>query len=515
MTSSASNLARSLLIYAIVLPIAVYIGWRIGQLTDNFAQDYFGWYQLGLCFAFLAFPLIIKWHRPVLFFAWNTTIMLFFFPGRPFLWLAAAFLSLLISLVQRTLVRDMCFIHVPSVVLPVLYLLAVIFATGVLSGGFGLRIFGSSKVGGKPYWMLFAGTAGFLAMLAQRIPPEKILLYLRLFFLSSLTNGIGYAVNFVGPSLWYIFLVFPVDMTPGQGGGIARYGGLCTGFLGIFWYLLARYGLVEILEKKQFGKMFLLLSVFVLTLGGGYRTYLILMGLTVVILAYLEGLFRSKYAPLAICGAVAACAVVIPFADKLPLPIQRSLAVLPIKVDPAARFEAEHSTQWRLDMWRMVLPEIPRYFWLGKGLEVDVTDLDLSSDLSQRGMADATQSSIVAGNYHNGPLTVLIPFGVWGAIGWLWFLAASFRALYCNYRYGDEMLHKVNTLLLALFAARTFIFFTVFGDFRIELPLFLGMVGLGLALNGGIRQPVRVKTPLVPIRVRAQPPVNVAPVPSH
>jgi hypothetical protein len=173
-------------------------------------------------------------------------------------------------------------------------------------------------------------------------------------------------------------------------------------------------------------------------------------------------------------------------------------------VDPVAKLEAERSSEWRLEMWRLLLPEIPRYFWLGKGLEVSVTELEVSTDLSTRG-GGVTESSIVAGNYHNGPLTVLIPFGIWGALGWLWFLAASFRALYYNRRYGDEMLRKINTLLLALFAAKTALFFVVFGDFRVEFQLFVGIIGFSLALNGGIRKPVRVRAPLVPIRVRTQP----------
>jgi hypothetical protein len=165
-------------------------------------------------------------------------------------------------------------------------------------------------------------------------------------------------------------------------------------------------------------------------------------------------------------------------------------------------------------MWRMVLPEIPRYFWLGKGLEVSVTELEVSNDLSKRS-GDVTESSIVAGNYHSGPLTVLIPFGVWGAIGWLWFLAASLRALYYNYRYGDDVLRKVNRLLLALFAARALMFMVVFGDFRVEFQIFLGIIGFSLALNGGIRRPVRVRAPLVPIRVRTRPPAELVATAPH
>jgi hypothetical protein len=511
MTSNAFNLARTLLIYALALPIALSVGIIVTHNTD-----FRYWYALGLILALISFPLVAKWHRPLLFLSWNTTIMLFFFPGRPSLWLFAAFLSLLVCMVQRTLVRDMRFVHAPSVVLPVLYILVVIFVTGMLTGGFGLRIFGSSTVGGKGYWMLLGGGAGFLAMLAQRIPREKALLYLRLFFLPSITNGMGYAINFIGPSLWYIFLVFPVDAMPteGTGMGIARYGGLSVGLLWVFWYFLAKYGILETLESRGLPRIIVLLFVFILILGGGFRSHLILIGLTVLGVSYLEGVFRSRYAPFALISVIAGFSLVIAFADKLPLPIQRSLAVLPIKVDPVARLEAERSSEWRLEMWRMVLPEIPRYFWLGKGLEVSVTELEVSNDLSKRS-GDVTESSIVAGNYHSGPLTVLIPFGVWGAIGWLWFLAASLRALYYNYRYGDDVLRKVNRLLLALFAARALMFMVVFGDFRVEFQIFLGIIGFSLALNGGIRRPVRVRAPLVPIRVRTRPPAELVATAPH
>jgi hypothetical protein len=83
---------------------------------------------------------------------------------------------------------------------------------------------------------------------------------------------------------------------------------------------------------------------------------------------------------------------------------------------------------------------------------------------------------------------VLISFGVWGVIGWFWFLAASIRALYLNYRHGPEHLKTVNTFLLSYFVARTLFFFTIFGDFRADFPLFAGLIGFALALNGGIHK---------------------------
>ena len=97
----------------------------------------------------------------------------------------------------------------------------------------------------------------------------------------------------------------------------------------------------------------------------------------------------------------------------------------------------------------------------------------------------------MAGDYHSGPFSVLIPFGVWGAIGWLWFLGASCRALYFNYRYGDESLRAANTLLLAYFGARTISFFVIFGDLSADLAQFVAVTGMSVCLNGGIRKPTK------------------------
>src|SRR5215469_10211226 len=170
MTLASTNLLRSLVIYAVVLPLALFLGYLLAT-----PLDYSTLFIVGIIAGVLCIPFALKWHYPAMLLTWNMTAMLFFLPGRPFVWLPFAFLSLLISVIQRTLVRDMRFIHAPSVVLPVLFLTGVILATGLLTGGFGLRAFGSSQIGGKAYYVLFGGVAGFLAMLARRIPAHKAL----------------------------------------------------------------------------------------------------------------------------------------------------------------------------------------------------------------------------------------------------------------------------------------------------------------------------------------------------
>jgi hypothetical protein len=72
--------------------------------------------------------------------------------------------------------------------------------------------------------------------------------------------------------------------------------------------------------------------------------------------------------------------------------------------------------------------------------------------------------------------------------GWFWLLLAIGRALKLNYRNGDPSLLLINRFLLAYFWAKTVLFFFVFGNFYSDLAGFAGLVGLSIALNGGIRK---------------------------
>ena len=115
---------------------------------------------------------------------------------------------------------------------------------------------------------------------------------------------------------------------------------------------------------------------------------------------------------------------------------------------------------------------------------------------------------MVAGDYHSGPLSVMIPFGIFGAITFVWFLIAAGRALHLNFRYSEPELHKVNALLLSLFLARVVLFFFIFGGLYSDLAHFAGLVGFSVALNGGIRKPVRTSSVYKPIPLRVRNPLR-------
>jgi hypothetical protein len=179
---------------------------------------------------------------------------------------------------------------------------------------------------------------------------------------------------------------------------------------------------------------------------------------------------------------------------------------LPIEVSPLARDSAENSSEWRIEMWKSMLPEIPKYFWFGRGLTLEDQQLNLSGDLSMTGRQSSYESFAVASDFHNGPLSLIIPFGIWAVIGWLWFLWASLRALWLNRKYGEDHLRNANNFLFALFVAKTVFFFFVYGNFYSELAQFCALLGLSMSLNYGIRRPVVVKEVYRPLPLRRRRP---------
>jgi hypothetical protein len=492
---------RAQLIYALVLPLALVMGYLLADPYDTSTVG-----MVSVVLGVMLIPLVLKWHHQFLFLCWNLPAMAFFIPGSPELWMVVAVLSLGVSMVQRTVMGEMRFIHAPSILLPIAFFMLVIAVTGQFTGGIGLRVLGGSTVGGKNYLYYFLATAGFLGMLAFRIPKQQTRRYLGLFFLSRAVNLISVLAPVMPPALFFLFAFFPVtgnDLGMVENGfnyGVSRFSGLGQTGLAIATYLLAIWGLENFLNLDKPWRVVLFAGL-VLVIGmGGFRSTIILFGLTVLVLFWLEGLFRSRYLWMAIGTFILGGALLVPLANKLPLSVQRSLAFLPLQLDQVAVTEAQLSTEWRLNLWRMAMDEVPQYFWFGQGMAMAAQDLSSTTAAQARGGSFASDESfLLTQNFHNGPLSVVIPLGIWGVIGFVWFLIASIKALHRNYKYGDEDLKKVNAFLLASFVAKALFFLTIFGDLRADYPIFLGFVGMSLCLNHGICLPA-----LAPVQAPVQ-----------
>lgn len=506
-------LPRTLIIFAVVIPVALVLGYVLASPEELTSIAVVGLVLLVLCI-----PLLLKWHYPILLFSWNAGLIIFLLPGQPGLWMLMAGVSLGLTILAYLLNKQSGFQILPSITFPLMFLVLVVLVTGKLTGGIGLRSLGGESFGGKKLVFIFAAIVGYFAISGRRIFPHNIGRYTGLYFLSALTTALPNLIYMAGPGLWWLFMFFPSDMAMSQAmddfasvaGSVtfSRLSGLAFAGFGVYSFMLMRYGISGILQLNRWWRPLLFLVVVSLSTLGGFRSVLVMFALTFMVQFYFEGLFRTRFLLVLILGVVLGGSFLVMFAERLPLSVQRSLSILPIKIDPVARYNAEASVEWRVEMWKVLLPQVPQYLILGKGYAIDPTDMYLVGESVRRGLAKDYEVSLLAGDYHNGPLSVIIPFGIFGMAAFIWLLAAGVRVLYRNYRFSDPALQKVNTFLLSYFVGRSVFFFVGFGSLHSDLSLFLGTLGLSVALNG-----VRNERS-APVAVPAQAEMLPAPVPS-
>jgi hypothetical protein len=491
--SNVSSLFRSLLIYSVCLPLAVVLGYLVTQPLD--------WTSVtvgGVVCLLLVAPLLLRWHHTWLIATWNSTLMLFFL--RSSAAMALSWVSLLISILQYTLNRKLKFLPVGPVAKPLFFLAAVILITARCRGGIGLQIFGGGSVGGKGYIILLSAIVGFFALTARRIPPERALFFVGLFFAGQATVAVSELSAIAGPSLSFVFLLFPpsgglVHETvndPMGLGGMARLGSLAAACGAVLWIMLSRYGIDQIFTWRRVGRLVVFFVMLFISMLGGFRSILLFFLLTFAILFYYEGLLRRPLLPALLLVALLGGTILIPFVGRLPLTVQRTLSFLPLPIDPVAQASADASTEWRIRIWKNVLPQIPTYLLLGKGYAINAADLAMATNASLEGGTFGTE---IAGDYHNGPLSLIIPLGIFGVIAFVWFLWAGVKVLRQNYRFGDPAVACVNRFLLSMFIAKIIFFFTIFGGFTSDMAFFTGLVGLSICVNGGVAEPVRAPEP--------------------
>jgi hypothetical protein len=204
---------------------------------------------------------------------------------------------------------------------------------------------------------------------------------------------------------------------------------------------------------------------------------------------YFEGLMHTHFLPIVVGLAIFGFAPILFFSDSMPYSVQRAISFLPVNIDSEVLEDAKESSEWRFQMWAMVWKELPRYLIIGKGYSFDPGEMYGSIEDSWHGQgAGGFESSMIAGDYHNGPLSVIVPFGIFGVITFVWVLIGGYRILSWNYHFGDARLRRINTVLLAYYIANCFSFFFIFGAFNSQLFIFLGAAGLSVSVNGGVKR---------------------------
>src|ERR1044071_6760949 len=103
-------LARSMLIYAICLPLAIFLGYLITDPLDR-TNDI----TLTVVLFLLVLPLLLRWYHAWLIVIWNMTVTFMYLPGVLPGWMPVACIAFAIALGHYILNRERKFLPSRSV----------------------------------------------------------------------------------------------------------------------------------------------------------------------------------------------------------------------------------------------------------------------------------------------------------------------------------------------------------------------------------------------------------------
>lgn len=486
--NNPNSALRMMLTYVVIIPLAMLMGYLLTNPLDYGTLGF-----LGLLIAVIISPIFIKWHYPILVFGLSCPMICFFLIGKPQLSQVVVMLTFVIGITERILSGEKRLISVPVMTWPLLFIAAMAYMTAELNGGIGLHSMGGDTGGGRKYITLFVGVATFFALTSQTIPAHRHRLYIMLFFLPALLGVISDVFPYLPSPLNYINLLFPPTSLYEEGivVGKTRLVSMSFAVGTIITFMLARYGLRGILSPQRPWRAILFFGTFTLSLLGGFRSAFGALMVVLALMFFLEGLHRTRLLAALILPVMLAIAVLVSFSDKLPYTFQRAMSFLPLKWEEEVLADADASSEWRYNMWRALWPKVPQYLLLGKGYAISKDDYEMMGGgqfaYFKFSHIDASEESLaISSDYHSGPLTTLIPFGIWGAIGIVWLMGATVFVLYRNYRYGDPTLKAFNSYMLAACVGAIVSFFFVFGGFNNDVGNFARLAGFSIAMNGGL-----------------------------
>src|SRR5947209_20479871 len=92
---------RALMVYALVLPLALLLGYMLATPTDPSSLA-----AVGLVVGVVSLPLVLKWHYESMLVSWNMAAVVFFLPGAPELWLVMSVISFIMTMAQRAMSKE-------------------------------------------------------------------------------------------------------------------------------------------------------------------------------------------------------------------------------------------------------------------------------------------------------------------------------------------------------------------------------------------------------------------------
>ena len=361
----------------------------------------------------------------------------------------------------------------------------------------GVDALNSQRIGGKPYFNVFMAGLAYWVLTRVSVTAGESRIFPVLVGMGGLINSALQAitVNFPALAPWmsrfYSGVAVEAYMTEGYVPEQLRRTYLAGGIiplLGLFSYFRPIRTLNPFVWWLFIPAILCLLGV----LLSGFRSLLVAAVVYFCIASYV----RSGWRDIIRCAMIGLPLLVCLIMGQgrlfdLPRPMQRSLSFLPGAWSPSVVADAQHSTQWRLYMWKIVLKE-DKYItnkWLGDGFGFSRREYAIMQRMSYNnpGAEGDQESVMITGGVHSGPISTMRVIGIVGLLAYIFFLVLFARYAWRLIRRAQNTPFFPMALFLAIPVVwEPFGFLFIFGAFEISLPNSILTLGLLNMLNNSL-----------------------------
>jgi len=441
-----------------------------------------------------AWLMLLPYHAQVAFYlalsTFSSALILPFVPGRPFWWEFAALLGwtgvIIVGWLRRYRPEFPRLLHENRLLFLASTAYCGVLVITMVARGFGLRILGSGAVGGRAYFQQLI-CAIFPLLLIMVRTDERMLI--RLYVLQYLLSATYLVSDFVltfGPALWPVlnFIEIPGDALNFEMQslrfGIRRFQSLAFIGQAFTFLILIHCSLKDFLSRRGLWLLPVLLGVIGISALSGHRWVFLIIGATMLFMAYAQRFFAVRNLLLAGGGLLTVLVFLYAFADQSPQALQRSISFLPgIHLDAMAQADAAATIKVRQDLIRIGLEMAPRYFWVGRGF---ARFLDDYSNLWDR---TGIMFHLNQGVFYNGFVGLLVNTGIFGTVFMLIFLFAVTRQAWGIMQhlrtYGcEDTFARLCSVVSALWMANVLAFLFLHGDSEWAMKTFSLQAGVVL-----------------------------------
>ncbi len=353
--------------------------------------------------------------------------------------------------------------------------------------GVGLRILGSSKMGGRFYFQQLI-CAIFPLLFA--ICPMKEKSFVRLFVLQCVLACTYILSDFAfargGPGSGYIltFLEVPGDAVnfehQAENFGIRRFQSFSQAGQGLIFALLAFNNLRDFIGRRSVWLIPSTLLILGITLYSGHRIAFVSIAITVGVFAFAQKFLRPRN--LVVGGVMLGMLVMFTYAfsERLPESGQRALSFLPgLHVESQVALDANSTMVTRKEMLRLGWGLIPQYFWIGRGF----ANAAYGEDFSAYGFDKTIAWHLAIGRFYNGFIGLMVNTGVFGFLSMTIFiiggLLLAFRIIRHVRRYGSyDRFSRIGALVASSYVFSVIAFFFLHGDSEFAMKSFSLLTGM-------------------------------------